>query len=622
MMWFDVFPLWPLMVLATLGLGAPLRLALMRSLRLTRSETLAWDLLWGMGLTGFLFLLAGHTGLLHPALGWGVVLIGAMMGVVELRRVGVPSLLHTGDRSVSVLHALTALALLWQVWGCLTPEFGGDALNYHIAAPLDWIREGRIVESPLRFQAAIPSHHLMVNTLLLLLGGDVLCKLMQTVQLIAAIALIAAMARRVGGRQVGALASCLATMSICAAWYRCPVFVRSDLLALLFATGALWSAVRWMRDGSARWAAIMGMAVGLTLSTKYTAIPFLLVPLMVGLIVAAPAQGGALSLRLRAFALITAGALLTFSPWMLREWLVTGDPVYPLLSDHLRIDPDYDEGRQRMAVYQEEYRISRAPRLSWDRWRLWKRRMRDASTEGDFLVVPLVLLAPIALLARRRVLRFLGGFGVAATAVFALITLAEIGRFYLITSPVSATLVAWALMRLGTHCRAGGLIGVAAGVLACGVLAQHQIHWSGSEHIRWHGQIVMTRASSDEFIRERARGFEWIIPAYQWMDDNLPEESFVLCVNHPFAGRMPRRHWGRGQWGMEAYDWLLARLGSPEAVTAHLRGMGITHVFRQGTDFDTDPSHWTWERESTRPIWHEGDVWVFALEAPEIRDSP
>ncbi|MBN1476194.1 glycosyltransferase family 39 protein, partial [Candidatus Sumerlaeota bacterium] len=409
MMWFDVFPLWPLTVLIALGLGAPMRLALMRSLRLTRAETLAWDLLLGMALTGYLFLLAGYTGLLHPTLGWAVALIGAVIGGAELRFVGVPRSLRTAERGVAVLHTLTALALLWQIWGCLTPEFGGDALNYHIAAPLDWIREGRIADSPLRFQSAIPSHHLMINTFLLLLGGDVLCKLMQTTQLIASAILIASMARRVAGKRAGALAPCLAVMSICAAWYRCPVFVRSDLLTLLFATGALWCAVRWIRDGASRWPAIMGLTVGLALSTKYTAIPFLLVPLTAGLIIAAPAHGGALSLRFRALGLMILGSLIAFSPWMLREWLVTGDPVYPLLSDHLRIDPDYDEGRQRMDAYQGLYRISRAPRLSWDRWLLWKRRMRDATTEGDILVVPLALLASIALFARRRVLRFLGG---------------------------------------------------------------------------------------------------------------------------------------------------------------------------------------------------------------------
>ncbi|NUP88788.1 MAG: hypothetical protein HUU25_03075, partial [Candidatus Sumerlaeia bacterium] len=62
MAWLDLAPLWLLTVLATLGLGAPVRAALTRRLRLSRTETLAWDFVLGSAVAGYAAMAAGHLG--------------------------------------------------------------------------------------------------------------------------------------------------------------------------------------------------------------------------------------------------------------------------------------------------------------------------------------------------------------------------------------------------------------------------------------------------------------------------------------------------------------------------------------------------------------------------------
>jgi hypothetical protein len=238
--------------------------------------------------------------------------------------------------------------------------------------------------------------------------------------------------------------------------------------------------------------------------------------------------------------------------------------------------------------------------------------MKFTTTEGDYLIILIALLSPVALFVPRRRIRALGLFGVAATLLFAALPMGEIGRFFLITTPASAALTAWMLDRLSRGVRFPGAIRVAAGIFALAVLVQHQVLFFSAEMIRWHGQPLMTPRAANAFIQTRMRGFESVIPAYEWMDQNLPENVRVLCINHHHVLYMPRPFWARGRWNIEVYDWLLERLGSTEAVTNRLRDEGITHVFRQGEPM-IDPSYWEWERRNTDRLWQEGDVSVRAL---------
>jgi hypothetical protein len=427
-MWLDVFPLWPLTVIATVGLGAALRPALFGPGRLTRAEVLAWDFLLGSGLVGYLMMAAGHAGILRPWIAWCTLLIGAGVGLIELRTVGLRSPFRAASAEIRALHGLTALALVWHAWGCLTPAFGGDALNYHLGAPRDWIDAGQIIETPLRFQSAISGHHLMIYTWCLLIGDDVLCKLTQFTQFLAALVLVAALTRRLGGRAAGALAACLAVMCITAAWYRTPVFVRSDLTTLLFSAGALWAAVRCAATGRLLWAAASGVAAGLAVATKYTALPFLILPLGIALPFALLRRTGRPGPALRGIGVAALAGTLLFGPWMIRGWIVTGDPLYPLLSDLLPVKPDYEECRRLMDEYQASFALPAAPTLAHSLWLSWRQKANHAVTEGDFLLLLLPAVALFALFHRRPGVSLLGVYGVAATVTFAALPVAELGR--------------------------------------------------------------------------------------------------------------------------------------------------------------------------------------------------
>jgi 4-amino-4-deoxy-L-arabinose transferase-like glycosyltransferase len=107
-----------------------------------------------------------------------------------------------------------------------------------------------------------------------------------------------------------------------------------DLGLIFFTTWSLLSLLRWRGNGfQARDLIFAGVACGLALGTKYNALPaFLLLSFLVPVLYVRnqpknPAASGKVLLWGACFASI---ALAVFSPWMIRNLIWTGNPLYPL----------------------------------------------------------------------------------------------------------------------------------------------------------------------------------------------------------------------------------------------------------------------------------------------------
>jgi len=71
---------------------------------------------------------------------------------------------------------------------------------------------------------------------------------------------------------------------------------------------------------------ICGLSAGLACGCKYTAVPMIAIPVIVG----ATWIGGSLRTRLRSVLIVSATTFITFSPWLAKNVIMTGNPVFPL----------------------------------------------------------------------------------------------------------------------------------------------------------------------------------------------------------------------------------------------------------------------------------------------------
>ncbi len=266
--------------------------------------------------------LAGWLGLLwFPDLRfWGPWLAaGLLLAWWERRRRAWRWPRVAGPLLLAAPFALAALLL------ALAPPVSLDALVYHLALPKQFALAGRIYPMPWNTHAFFPLHAEMLYGLTLAIEPS--GRLAQLVHLTAALATLAVV-RRLGDRLAsgagawsGLVLYTLPVLALVSGW------AWSDWFVLLYAALAL-DALFALREGETDAALPMLLFVAAAPAVKYNALPLLGLPVL--------ALG-----RLRPAGLLAGAALalLTLAPWYGRNWLLTGNPVYPLLSVARRL-PD------------------------------------------------------------------------------------------------------------------------------------------------------------------------------------------------------------------------------------------------------------------------------------------
>jgi len=103
-------------------------------------------------------------------------------------------------------------------------------------------------------------------------------------------------------------------------------FVELGMICYL-AFALLWLR-RWLRDGSLRNTAVIGIMCGAACTTKYLSIGLVFAPIVI--VMLAIAISSRSIRRVGGVAIVVAITLLVFSPWLLRNTASTGNPVFPL----------------------------------------------------------------------------------------------------------------------------------------------------------------------------------------------------------------------------------------------------------------------------------------------------
>jgi 4-amino-4-deoxy-L-arabinose transferase-like glycosyltransferase len=241
-----------------------------------------------------------------------------------------------------------AAALFMALIGALAPVTGWDAAVAHLALPLDYGREGRIFFHPGNVYAGYP--HLM-HTLYAVAAfpeTELSASLLSWVFALLACLSVYYLGRRLAGRTAGAVAAGFFAAA--------PVFmdqagsVSIDLAFTGYATAALTALLRWFDEGRGHkscravreetdlagircvtrydfrhrrdWLIISALLAGSACGVRHTGY-------LVCLFLGAAILFGRSRPRIRGVALFGIVALLAAAPWLLRSWLLTGNPVFP-----------------------------------------------------------------------------------------------------------------------------------------------------------------------------------------------------------------------------------------------------------------------------------------------------
>jgi hypothetical protein len=239
------------------------------------------------------------------------------------------------------------------------PPVDRDGLSHHLAVPKLYLKNGGIHEIP-----GVPFSYYPMNLDLLYMiplyfGNDILPKFMHFgFALLTGWLIFIYLRRRLDGRHYG-LAGALLFLSLPIV-VKLSITVYVDLGLIFFSTAALLQLLRWAETNfRPRHLVLAGVFAGLCLGTKINgmlavflmALGVLFIYRRLFIMVsqsdhkAAPEPGGeGVGLKPLGWAMVfVAVAALVYSPWMVRNALWTGNPVYPMAAKLLGPDRPPDD---------------------------------------------------------------------------------------------------------------------------------------------------------------------------------------------------------------------------------------------------------------------------------------
>ncbi len=105
-----------------------------------------------------------------------------------------------------------------------------------------------------------------------------------------------------------------------------------ELAMLLYAAVALLWVREWLRDRSQRSALCVGLMLGASCAVKYLSVGLVLAPVLIAMAVLSVLMRERIK-QLLHLPLVALAALVLFSPWLIRNTVYTGNPVFPLGTD-------------------------------------------------------------------------------------------------------------------------------------------------------------------------------------------------------------------------------------------------------------------------------------------------
>ena len=213
---------------------------------------------------------------------------------------------------------------------CLVPPTARDELTHHLAIPQLYARAGRIIEVPMAPYSYFPMLLDMLYTPWVYWGYDSVPKLIHGLfGFLTGLSLYAYLSRRMNA--VYGLLGFFFFISVPAV-LRLSHWAYVDLGTAFYTTAALLCILRCREDkAGGQWLIMAALSAGFAVATKPNGLVawLLLFFLFAWIAVREPEQGyGRILFECLLFAAV---GVLPFLPWLVKNWLQTGNPFFPLL---------------------------------------------------------------------------------------------------------------------------------------------------------------------------------------------------------------------------------------------------------------------------------------------------
>lgn len=347
--WLYLLPdglLTALLIVAAAGLGAwPAHVLLSGDVSRLQRGCVATAI--GLGLLAAVTFVLGASGVLDRTLAWVVVAAGlgcgmSYLGQARKRQPAAARLDRPAPRRMSgiwlpiVLVLPLSLPLAVMLFGATLPPgllwegeaYGYDVLEYHLQVPREYFDAGVIQFLPHNVYASFPAQVETLYLLLMHLCGDAHAAAIPAQLLHAMLGILTAVALYAFAPSgpAGLLAALTAGCVPWLAYLGCLAYVELGVTFFAAVTGGLLLQTVWARDASFRHLFAAGLCAGLAGGCKYTALVLVALAALASWLIVSRT---AIRQRLLGAVAFTVGCVVAFSPWLARNAVFTGNPIYP-----------------------------------------------------------------------------------------------------------------------------------------------------------------------------------------------------------------------------------------------------------------------------------------------------
>ncbi len=542
-----------LLALAAIGLGDSISRRLGIAPGITLWERIALGYGLGAAILGDAALVLGRMGWLTPwstRIGLGAC---ALIGLTRsrLHRAPWPSLGRTGW----ICAALVFPFVLVMILGSMLPAVDFDVREYHLQGPKEYYQAGRIQFLPHNVYTSMPFNvemlHLMGMELLDdWIRGALVGQLAVGLFAPAAAVLIAGAGARLASPAAGALA---ALVYLTTPWiYRLALIAYVEGPLCFYHAGILWTfSLGAAILPRARWS-LLGLLAGGAMGCKYPGLISAVIPL--GML--AVAQG----IRKRTaepLLCLFVGWAIVMGPWLVKNVIDTGNPVYPL-ADRVFHSSQWDQERE---AKWNRVHGPRPIRLH-DFWL----SVVDVAGRSDWQSSLYVAFGVFALArpGSRKAAAWLLGYAFYLFLTWWLLT-HRLDRFWLPILPVLAVLAG-----LGADWRTDrGWAIVRGSVVALALIANFAYVSSALAGLNeWTANLSRLRDSLNRKLT----------PSLAELDEILPANARILVVGQAAVFHMKHPVIYNTVFDREWIE-MLGKSATPAQLKERLHALGVTHVF-------------------------------------------
>ncbi len=323
---------WLLLVALGLGLWG---LAWLRLAGLSTGERLVFGVALGLGALGLLALAVGLAGGFNRLAAYAITLMLTVAAAPQLRRIW-PALRRwrLAERPPRLAAFYLLIYALLALLAALLPPTDWDGLFYHLTGPKLYLEAGRVVGGLDVPHFSFPALMEMLFAWAMLLRDDVAAKLLHAGYGFLLAGLVYLTARRFLSDRAGwpalLILASMPLVATLAGW------AYNDLALAFYQLSAVYWVIIWANqqtNSNSQFTVhnspliMSGVLAGLAMGLKYTSF---VTPLVIVIIIAGYAARRPL-FAVRAAAVFALPAALVAAPWYLKNWLFTGNPVYPFL---------------------------------------------------------------------------------------------------------------------------------------------------------------------------------------------------------------------------------------------------------------------------------------------------